>query len=164
MMGNQLPLRDIHLPDGVSWWPPAPGWWLLLMLVLVLSGLLYLLYKRLRQPLLNKSAREELAVITDRYRQHDDKQLLLQDLSSLLRRTGISYLGREQVAGITGDRWYQQLNQLGARQDFSASQIALLSEATYQSSPELSEQDIDALVRQTRRWLSGLPRRRMADV
>ena len=23
-------LADIHLPDPVSWWPLAPGWWMLL--------------------------------------------------------------------------------------------------------------------------------------
>ena len=29
---NELPLRDIHLPDVSLWWPPAAGWWLLVIL------------------------------------------------------------------------------------------------------------------------------------
>ena len=28
-------LRDIHLPEAVSWWPLAPGWWVLAGLVAV---------------------------------------------------------------------------------------------------------------------------------
>ena len=27
-------LRDIHLPEAVPWWPPAPGWWMLFALVI----------------------------------------------------------------------------------------------------------------------------------
>lgn len=31
-MNENLPeLRDIHLPDGVSAWPPAYGWWVILL-------------------------------------------------------------------------------------------------------------------------------------
>ena len=29
-------LRDIHLPEPVSWWPPALGWWLVAMTVMTL--------------------------------------------------------------------------------------------------------------------------------
>ena len=29
-------LRDIHLPDAVSWWPIAWPWWLMLSLLIAL--------------------------------------------------------------------------------------------------------------------------------
>jgi hypothetical protein len=32
-------LRDIHLPEAVSWWPLAPGWWILG--ALLVAGLAY---------------------------------------------------------------------------------------------------------------------------
>ena len=32
-------LRDIHLPEAVSLWPLAPGWWLLLALIAAVLGL-----------------------------------------------------------------------------------------------------------------------------
>ena len=32
-------LKDIHLPSPVSFWPPAPGWWILA--VLLISSLFF---------------------------------------------------------------------------------------------------------------------------
>ena len=23
-------LRDVHMPDPISWWPPAFGWWMIM--------------------------------------------------------------------------------------------------------------------------------------
>jgi hypothetical protein len=43
-----LPLRDIHLPAAISWWPPAPGWWLL-AIALTLGPLSVGLWWRWRQ-------------------------------------------------------------------------------------------------------------------
>lgn len=47
-MPDNLPeLRDIHLPDGISVWPPAYGWWV--MLAVVIGCVLgYRLFKILR--------------------------------------------------------------------------------------------------------------------
>jgi len=32
------PLRPLHLPDQIGWWPPAPGWWLLAGVAAVVLG------------------------------------------------------------------------------------------------------------------------------
>ena len=41
-------LRDIHLPEPISWWPPAPGWWIL---AVASCALLAWILKYLHQPL-----------------------------------------------------------------------------------------------------------------
>ena len=33
-----LPLRDLHLPDAIGWWPLAPGWWGVIAALGVLLG------------------------------------------------------------------------------------------------------------------------------
>ena len=38
MNENALPLRDLHLPDAIGWWPLAPGWWVLIALSLLGLG------------------------------------------------------------------------------------------------------------------------------
>ena len=32
---KQIPLRDLHLPEGIGWWPLAPGWWVVIALVMI---------------------------------------------------------------------------------------------------------------------------------
>jgi len=53
-------LKDIHLPDGVSPWPPGPGIWLVVVGALVAALTAWLIRRRLRGPNLAASARAEL--------------------------------------------------------------------------------------------------------
>ena len=46
MQGQELVLRDVHVPVAPSLWPPAPGWWLLAAAVLTVVALLWLLQLR----------------------------------------------------------------------------------------------------------------------
>ena len=41
---QQIPLRDLHLPEAISWWPLAPGWWLLIAFAVAACLLLRALF------------------------------------------------------------------------------------------------------------------------
>ena len=41
-----LELRDIHLPTEISWWPLAPGWWIVIGLILLGIVISIFLYRR----------------------------------------------------------------------------------------------------------------------
>ena len=63
MQPTQLPLKDIHLPEAIGWWPPAIGWWLLAVLIPLSIALLYWIYKRLTRKTAIKTAKKNLAAI-----------------------------------------------------------------------------------------------------
>lgn len=157
-MENQLPLRDIHLPESVSWWPPAIGWWILLLLIILIIPAIRYLVKKIRQPVLKKGAIAEMVAVIVDYNLHKNKLRLIQDLSIAFKRIGISYLPRNRMAGEYGKSWYQQINKLVARNRLSDHQIRLLSEAPYQKNPDLHDQDIDPLIEQVKKWVKALPR------
>lgn len=106
MVRETLPLRDLHLPHAVGWWPLAPGWWALIALATV--GLVWLLIwyrERRRQSAARRYALKQLKLYTDAYTKYRNAVLLGSQLSGLLRRTMLAYAPRGRVAGLTGDDW-----------------------------------------------------------
>ncbi|MEZ5577178.1 MAG: DUF4381 domain-containing protein [Candidatus Competibacteraceae bacterium] len=113
-------LRDIHLPEPVSWWPPALGWWLLAALSLVvIAGLLWLWrYRRRQTP--RRAALAELARLRGDFRRDGDGTAVATGISALLRRLALAHFPRTQVAGLVGDAWLQFLDRTGGDNQFSA--------------------------------------------
>jgi hypothetical protein len=107
-----LPLRDIHTPEMVGWWPLAPGWWFLIALAVAGVGLLiYRQFVRWRWNAARRAALAELASIRQHYEQGSDATTLAKSLSELLRRGMLAYAPRGEIAGLTGDRWLHWLDQ-----------------------------------------------------
>jgi hypothetical protein len=94
-------LRDIHLPDPVSAWPPAPGWWLLAA-VAVAACVALLLWWRARQRSARVAALAELDRLARTWREQQDVAALALGLSSLLRRVALARFPREEVAALHG--------------------------------------------------------------
>ena len=108
---TQMPLRDLHLPDPVGWWPLAPGWWFILLLVATALGYLtWRTYQRWRHNAPRRFALRELARYEAEYLKHHNPVTLSKQLSKLLRRGMLAYAPRDEVAGLTGDSWLQWLD------------------------------------------------------
>ena len=108
---REIPIRDLHLPDPVGWWPPAPGWWVLA--ALVAAGLVLLLRHYLRSrsgAAARRRALKELRRLAVEYETHRDAVAFSSRLSQLLRRTMLAYAPRGDVAGLTGEAWLAWLD------------------------------------------------------
>lgn len=142
-MNASLDLKDIHLPDAISAWPPAPGWWMLLLLTMVLLTLATLLFLRWRRSPVT-AALKELASLSKQ--DADDRQLLVK-CSALLRRAAIQLYPGSPVASMSGDEWRQLMMEKGS---LSSEQANYFCGLQYQPAVVIDRKD---LVKVTRRWL-----------
>lgn len=154
-MMDKPQLRDIHLPDASLWWPPAPGWWIGLLLILLLAALVPLLWRWWRQRPVKRLALNELERIREAYARGEGDRLVLGEIARLLRRITISYAGRSSQAATTGSEWIAQLQRLAPAAEFSDEQLELLAHGRYRAS---FGADIEALLRSCERWMRALPR------
>jgi hypothetical protein len=108
---EQIPLRDLHLPESVGWWPLAHGWWILIGLAVCYLG--YLVWRawcRWRADRPRRIALKQLSKVQAAYRGGVDAVALSKQLSQLLRRAMLAYAPRDEVAGLTGQRWLEWLD------------------------------------------------------
>ena len=121
-------LRDIVTPPPPSAWPWAPGWWILLILgLLLLSTGIWWLWRWQRRSRPRRMALKQLAQLQQ---QAADPQTLRQ-LSQLLREVALQAHPWEQVACLNGRRWLEFLDQTGDTTQFTQGTGQILSEGPY---------------------------------
>lgn len=83
-------LRDIHLPETpIGWWPPAPGWWIVLGISLLGCFLVYRRWSRARRArYFHREARRLSRQYLAQYRATQNSADLLQHLFAVMRRVG----------------------------------------------------------------------------
>ena len=108
---SQIPIRDLHLPAAVDWWPLAPGWWGVLAIVLILLFLLLrLAMRRYAASGARRVALKQVERARAEFAADQDVVKLATRLSELLRRTMLAYAPRQDVAGLTGADWQAWLD------------------------------------------------------
>ena len=101
LLEQLAPLRE---PAPITWWPPAPGWWLLgvLMMALLLWGAYWLAARYAR----NRYRRQALKVVD---RMKTEGTFSIEQLSALLKATALQTWPTGAVAALHGDSWLNLL-------------------------------------------------------
>lgn len=148
-------LRDIHLPGAVSFWPLAPGWWLLLGMLLAI-GVAIALYRRARRRSLKRAALRELEGIEQSYRSNGDIGRLALELATLLRRVAVVRFPRRDVASLHGPGWSQFLLRTDAGGGLTEEIVRELSVAIYAGPSAASvASHVDVWSEAARGWIRG---------
>ncbi len=145
-MDNLPDLRDIHIPDGVSIFPPAYGWWLMLLALLILA-LSYNFFKQYRY----RSQKLYALRLLNNIRQ-DSVIDTAKEISELLRRICIAKY--PQAVVLFGRKWIDFLN-AHCSKTLDAKTADLLVNAPYipTSNSTYNQEDAEALRHFCQLWI-----------
>lgn len=139
---SALPLRDIHLPGPVDWWPLAYGWWLLLGSVVIA---LIAVWLRRRSRFRERAALKGLKAVAKALAGGRAPAWCIQQISMTMRRFAMSSSRGVPVAGLTGDQWLRFLDSRWERDEFSEGIGRVLIYGPYAPAERVSADDVGAL-------------------
>lgn len=160
-------LADIHLPDPVSFWPPAPGWWLLALLLLIVMALaLRAWQKRQHLTRLKRAALAELdaayAFLADSADPGSPRYQLsyVNSVNTIMRRVALQRehsIGMSQAglaaSSLSGSAWIDYLRQHGDASLLDEELAQLLRAGRFQEQCKVEPDKLDEMAR---KWISSL--------
>ena len=148
---SQIPLRDIHLPAEVAAWPPAPGWWVLAVALLIGAG--WALW-RYAQGYRRRAALRTLEKVRANLEDGCPADECLPVVSSVVRRFAMTVAASPRgMAGLVGDRWLTWLDSQWDQHQFLNGPGHALARAPYAPPNTFSNEDAVALTRVCIDWV-----------
>ena len=143
-------LQDIHAAGNPGWWPPAPGWWLLAILLFL--GLFYLVRLGVRKLAARKRRHELLHALEQLNSEFDvvkNAQEYLSGMNRLFRVVAMKAFPSTASAYLQGDDWVRFIASL-LPEKAQTSSLDALAHGPYEPSPEF---DAKALEAHARTWV-----------
>lgn len=135
-------LHDIIEPPPIPWWPPAPGWYVVVIAVAaLLAWLLWRWSKSWRGNAYRRAALREL-----------QKARTPAAVAEVLRRTALDIAPRSTVASLSGEAWPAWLA-TGLSEEMPQAVRDQLAAGVYRSATEPAE--LTLLQDYARKWIQG---------
>lgn len=145
-MDNLPELRDIHVPDGVSMFPPAYGWWVILGIAVagIILVELFVIIRRKSKKLYALRLLKNINI--------NNNILSAVQMSEILRRICV-YKYKEAIT-LFGQDWISFLNE-HAKQKISGKTAQLLLDAPYMAleTQTYNQEDVNNLRDFCEKWI-----------
>lgn len=144
-------LRDIHLPESGGFWPPAPGWWVLAALALVLLMTAALLLIRWRRR--NRWRRAAHRKLEQLARNRSPSPHWFAQLNALLKQCARVCYPHEHPEAMSGTAWAEFLLRTSPKDRIaSRPTVEAMITSSWQPTPTGSPEEALAFARM---WLGG---------
>lgn len=141
-------LRDIHGAPEAPWWPPAPGWWIL---GLLLAVALFLLIRHLRQRFYAHKRKLQLINFIERVESGVDPQAEPQEFLSRLNRifkiVALRAFPESHCALMQGREWTDFI-QVKLGEQGAANELSALAAGPYQPQSSFDAGTLSGLAKQ----------------
>ncbi|GAB5498192.1 MAG: DUF4381 domain-containing protein [Pseudohongiellaceae bacterium] len=155
-------LADIHLPEPVGFWPPAPGWWVLAVLLLIAAVVAWRVYAR--QHARREIVGHALAELDRCYQRYaaaeasegsaDERKLrYVNEVNSVLRRVALVHFPGANAARLSGREWVDFIRENGDSSRLDDELAVALSYGRFQTRCDVNT---EALYDLGKAWIRSL--------
>ena len=142
-------LADIHLPAEVSFWPPALGWWILALLLLIAGSFATRkLYEKAEQRKACQYALTELESCLKRLNESTGQKKLLRyvnDVNTVLRRVALVKFPESNPGSLVGETWIAFIRRTGDSSRLDEQLSAALSHGRFRKQVEVDSQALNQM-------------------
>lgn len=139
-------LRDIHLPDPVSFYPLPSTWWIsLVSAVLLIVGLWFFVQYKLKAA--QRKALKKLDKLELELKNNSNHSIIFMELSYLLKHYVKEQYPNTFASSLVGEAWLDFLDLTSNSKAFSQGTGKALRTLPYKNNSEESELEIFTLVR-----------------
>jgi len=151
--GNLANLHDIVSPPPVPWWPPAPGWYVVALIVAAL--VIVFLWRARRRWLARRYRKQALTELRAIRLESLEPAAAAASMMTLLKRTALAAYPRQEVAGLSGTDWWSFLDRGVGSKEFGDKLGPTASALVYSNalSGDTSAAVIGEFAVATERWI-----------
>ena len=142
-------LHDIIIPPAVSYWPLAPGWYALALLVFAYGIYVALKYwSSYQKDLYRREALKVLSMLDE-----EDASKEISTLLELMKRVALQCFGRKKVAALSHDAWWDFTEQ-HSKAKVAAEVRERSQKILYSPNEEATEKDVKMLKQVAKVWIT----------